>query len=57
MPKRKKPDEKPEEQFERFVDTARKLGVDETGEDMNEAFKKLAANPSSSRASKKKRKA
>lgn len=42
MPKRKEPELKPEEQFERFVETARKLGVDETGKDFEEAFKRLA---------------
>lgn len=39
MPKRKKPELKPEEQFERFVETARKLGADETGKEFEKAFK------------------
>jgi hypothetical protein len=30
------------EQFERFVETARKLGVDESGEKFDRAFEKIA---------------
>ena len=42
MPKRKGPEPKPEEQFKEFVKTAKELGVDETGEALERAFKKLA---------------
>lgn len=41
MPKRKKPEEKPEEQFKRFVETARKHDVDESGSPLESAFKKV----------------
>jgi hypothetical protein len=40
VPKRKKPPLKPKEQFERFVETARALDVDETGKEFERAFKK-----------------
>ena len=43
MPKRKKPAEKPEKQFERFVETARELEVDESGKPLRDAFKGLAS--------------
>jgi hypothetical protein len=39
VPKRRAPDEK---QFERFVETARSLGVDESGKEFESAFKKIA---------------
>jgi hypothetical protein len=39
-PRKRKPDNP--EQFERFVETARKLGVDETGEAFERAFDKIA---------------
>lgn len=42
MPKRKEPELKPEEQFERFRETARKLGVDETGKEFEKAFKNVS---------------
>lgn len=42
-PKKKAPDEK---QFERFVETARKLGVDETGKSFEKAFDQILANKS-----------
>ena len=42
MPKRKRPEEKPKEQFKRFVETAKKLGVDETGKSAEAAFLKVA---------------
>lgn len=41
MPQRKKPEEKPNEQFKRFVETAREHGVDETGKEFEKAFKKV----------------
>ena len=42
MPKKKRPEEKPEEQIERFVETARKVGIDDDGKAADEAFKKVA---------------
>jgi hypothetical protein len=39
IPKKKGSDEK---QFERFVETARELGVDESGKEFEDAFKKVA---------------
>jgi hypothetical protein len=42
MPKRKGPEPKPEDQFKEFVKTARELGVDESGEALEQVFKKLA---------------
>ena len=42
MPKRKEPELKPEEQFERFKQTARKLGVDHSGKELAKEFKKIA---------------
>ncbi len=41
MPKKKKPEDKPDEQFKRFVETAREHGVDETGKEFEKAFKKV----------------
>lgn len=40
MPKRKQPEPDPKEQFKRFVETAKKLEVDESGKDFEKAFKK-----------------
>lgn len=42
MPKKKQPEVPPKEQFQEFVKTARELGVDETGEALERAFKTLA---------------
>lgn len=42
MPKRKGPEPDPKEQFKEFVKTARKLGLDESGKELEEAFKKMA---------------
>ncbi len=42
MPKRKEPELKPEEQWRRFQETARQHGVDETGKEFEEAFKRLS---------------
>ena len=42
MPKKKEPELDPKEQFKRFVETAHEHGVDESGKDMERAFKKLA---------------
>ena len=41
MPKRKKPEETPEEQFKRFVKTAKEHQVDESGKEFERAFKKV----------------
>jgi hypothetical protein len=38
-PRKRKPDNP--EQFERFVEAARKVGVDETGEEFERAFGKI----------------
>ena len=40
MPKRKEPELDPKEQFKRFVETAREHEVDESGKDLERAFKK-----------------
>lgn len=42
MPKRKRPEEDPKKQFERFLETAQEHEVDESGKPLKEAFKKLA---------------
>jgi hypothetical protein len=44
MPKRKEPELDPKEQFKRFVETAKKLEVDESGKDFERAFKKAVAS-------------
>ena len=41
MPKRKEPELTPAEQFKRFRETVKKLDVDETGKDLERAFKKV----------------
>jgi hypothetical protein len=41
MPKRKEPELDPKEQFKRFVETAREHSVDESGKDLERAFKKM----------------
>jgi hypothetical protein len=41
-PKRKSRKGTDKEQSERFIETARKLGVDESGKEFEEAFKKIA---------------
>jgi hypothetical protein len=41
MPKRKAPELTPQEQYKRFIETAREHGVDETGKDFERAFKKI----------------
>ncbi len=42
MPKRKEPELKPAEQFKRFREAAKKAEVDESGKDLEEAFKKIS---------------
>jgi hypothetical protein len=52
MPKRKEPELDPKEQFKRFQETAKKHGVDESGKEVDEAFKRLtrhASKPASKR--------
>jgi hypothetical protein len=39
---KRKPKEKDKRQYERFVETARKLGIDESEETFERTFKKLA---------------
>lgn len=46
MPKRKEPELTPAEQFKRFKETVKKLEVDETGSDLDRAFKKVAGGTS-----------
>lgn len=43
MPKRKRPEEDPKEQFKRFVETAREVGVDQS--DAKKHFGRLARKP------------
>jgi hypothetical protein len=51
MAKAEKPKAKPKSKYtdkaqsERFIETARKLGVEETGEAFDRAFKKITSNP------------
>jgi len=42
MPKHKEPELSPAEQFRRFRARAEKLDVDQTGKDLDGAFKKVA---------------
>lgn len=46
-PKQPKPEKDVRPQAERFIDTARQLGVDETGERFEKAFEKLVPPKSS----------
>jgi hypothetical protein len=57
MPKRKKPVEKPETQFKRFVETAKELGVDATVVDasFDRLAKRAAGTKKSSHSSAKSR--
>ncbi len=42
MPKKKTPELPPKKQFERFMETVRKFGVDETGKEFELVFNKVA---------------
>lgn len=42
MPKRKTPEEKPKDQFKRFLEVARELKVDESGDKVEREFGRLA---------------
>ena len=42
MPKRKRPEEKPKDQFKRFVEAAKDLLVDEADKPLEKAFKKFS---------------
>jgi hypothetical protein len=42
MPKRKEPELDPKEQFKRFQETAKRLEVDERGNDIEREFDRLA---------------
>ena len=55
MPKKKQPEVPPKEQFQEFVKTAKELGVDETGEALERAFKKLAPKKRAQQTTHKKR--
>lgn len=55
MPKRKRPPEKPKDQFKRFLETAKEHEVEQSGKDAEKAFSSLArraANRSPSRPEK-----
>jgi hypothetical protein len=41
MPKKKRPSETPDEQFERFVETARTLDIPDDEDPLTEAFSRL----------------
>lgn len=41
MPKRKEPELDPKEQFKRFKKTVKELEIDESGKDLDSAFKSL----------------
>lgn len=43
MPKKRRPEEKPEKQFERFVETARQLDIDDTDRIARD-FKRIASS-------------
>jgi hypothetical protein len=49
VPKKAKPKLDDKEQSERFKETARELGVDESGKQFEEAFRKLTKPTSKSR--------
>jgi hypothetical protein len=42
MPKKKRPEEKPEEQFKRFQEAAKERGVEDSAKDVEKAFETLA---------------
>jgi hypothetical protein len=42
MPKRKRPTETPEEQFKRFLETAKELEVEKSEKEVEKAFKDLS---------------
>lgn len=47
MPKRKRPEEKPEDQFKRFIESATTLGVEENSKEVEKSFGKLASGSQS----------
>ena len=49
MPKRKEPELDPKEQFKRFVETAREHELEESGKDLEKAFKKVVPPKKSKR--------
>jgi len=51
MPKRKEPELDAKEQFKRFQEAAKKHGVDESGRDADQEFRKLAKKAKSSKQS------
>lgn len=53
MPKRKEPELTPEEQAKRFKETARKLGVDETGKEFEKVVKQVLRPASTSQRDRK----
>ena len=51
MPKRKEPQLPPKEQFKKFVESVRKHEMDETGEEFERAFKRVAQKPRARKSS------
>lgn len=45
LPKRKEPELDPKEQFKRFQETAKELGVDRNEKEVERDFKRLASSP------------
>ncbi len=45
MPAKKPPDPKEKPQKERFIDTAKKIGVDESGKEFERLFDKVTPKP------------
>ncbi len=56
MPKRKEPELIPEEQFKRFVKTAKEHEVDVTGRVFEEAFERIAESKNTTNVEKKTKK-
>ena len=44
MPKRKEPELKPAEQFKRFREAAKRHGIEESSQQIEQAFERLARN-------------
>jgi len=52
MPKKKTPDLDPKEQFKRFQETAKELGLEEGGKHLDVAFTRLRPQPASAKKKK-----
>lgn len=55
MPKKKTPDEDPKKQFERFIEAARKAGVEDHADDVEKAFRRITDRATTSRSGRAKR--